>query len=695
MARHSVSRFLLVCAVTLPQTAWAACVADDVCPGLPPACTIDDDEVITQDNCVFDLTGVDVTIEGSIDASDHPWTLIADSLTIDRSAEILASGTLASTTFVVAGDYLQEGTLELAGLVTIDVGGSFTSTEDIDLDGGALIASSGGPMSVDRIDATSTSGPSGSIDLYSASDLTTNHWLQVDATLAPPGSISLTAAGSILIDSSIMADAPIGIDPGGTVTIVAGVDVTVDGSIDVTAGGTGGSVEITAADDIFVNRTIEAFGGIGQPAGSIALRTAGGVLLVDGWLNALASFMGVDGTITLEACAFENAGNNNIQAGIVDLTTRQSCLIDGYIRGTAGVDIHWQNSACVITGIVDPVPTETEEVLGPCCVDSDFDGACNDVDLCPGFDDSVDGDGDGVPDDCDLCPGDDNSDVDQDGVPDGCDPCPLDVLDDIDSDGVCDSDDPCPLDPLDDSDGDGSCDSVDICPGHDDGLDDDGDGVPDGCDLCAGSNDGLDADADTVPNGCDICPGSDDRFDADGDTAPDDCDLCPGFDDFEDADSDTVADGCDGCPGSDDLLDADSDTVPDGCDLCPGEDDLLDSDADGAPDGCDVCDGFDDGDDPDGDGVPSGCDPCPDDALDDSDGDGVCDGDDLCPGEDDATCDDGTDPDDPEATETDKGGCSCTTSGPSKWPMMPLLALGLVGLRRRRERDPALSARGA
>lgn len=55
--------------------------------------------------------------------------------------------------------------------------------------------------------------------------------------------------------------------------------------------------------------------------------------------------------------------------------------------------------------------------------DSDGDGYCDDVDVCPGFDDGADADADGVPDGCDICPGfDDGTDTDADGVPDGCDP---------------------------------------------------------------------------------------------------------------------------------------------------------------------------------------------------------------------------------------------------------------------------------
>ena len=55
------------------------------------------------------------------------------------------------------------------------------------------------------------------------------------------------------------------------------------------------------------------------------------------------------------------------------------------------------------------------------CPDTDNDGACNSVDLCPGSDDRLDSDNDTVADGCDDCPGqDDRIDVNMNNVPDGC-----------------------------------------------------------------------------------------------------------------------------------------------------------------------------------------------------------------------------------------------------------------------------------
>lgn len=154
------------------------------------------------------------------------------------------------------------------------------------------------------------------------------------------------------------------------------------------------------------------------------------------------------------------------------------------------------------------------EIQGTCPGDADNDGACDDLDRCPGFDDnSPDTDLDDVPDLCDACPGfDDLADADGDGVPDDCD----------------------------------------LCPGLNDNTpDSDGDGVPDACDLCAGFDDYADADGDGVPNDCDPCP-NDFPDDSDGDGICDSDDACFGDNATGDSDGDTVCDDSDVCPGLDD-----------------------------------------------------------------------------------------------------------------------------------------------
>jgi len=329
--------------------------------------------------------------------------------------------------------------------------------------------------------------------------------------------------------------------------------------------------------------------------------------------------------------------------------------------------------------------------------DADWDGVCDDVDVCNGHDDNLDSDGDGVADGCDTCPLDNPDDTDGDGVCDSDDVCRFDNPDDTDGDGVCTSEDLCegyddavdgdgdgapdgcdicPLDPSDDSDGDGVCDSDDLCANFNDAFDSDSDGVPDSCDVCPvdvnddSDGDGLcdsvdpcpldnpdDSDGDGVCDSDDLCANEDDTLDADLDGTPDACDLCPA-DNPDDSDLDGVCDSDDLCPDGDDTVDTDGDLVPDDCDACP-LDATDDTDGDGVCDSDDVCEGHDDGADGDQDGVADGCDPCPLDNPDDTDGDGICDSDETTAGTD--PTDPGTDADGSDSKD-DSGGCACSTA---------------------------------
>lgn len=139
------------------------------------------------------------------------------------------------------------------------------------------------------------------------------------------------------------------------------------------------------------------------------------------------------------------------------------CSNDVLMQACEGVGLVWTQH--VLCDLLDP----------PCACDDDTDGdgVCDPIDICPGFDDAIDSDGDGTPNGCDACPGfDDAEDSDGDDVPDACD----------------------------------------MCPGFDDSRDSDGDGVSDGCDICPGVDDALDSDGDGVRECHDQCPGVDDSI---------------------------------------------------------------------------------------------------------------------------------------------------------------------------------------
>ena len=202
-------------------------------------------------------------------------------------------------------------------------------------------------------------------------------------------------------------------------------------------------------------------------------------------------------------------------------------------------------SGCAETGqpCDDGNDCTTDDVIGLDCncggkyEDTDFDGICNVMDVCEGFDDSKDADGDGQPDGCDNC---DNALI---GTP-------------------CDDGDPCTVNDKyiaececlgtftgGDADQDGICDDFDICPNGNDALDADEDGIPDACDTCDDRLVGLPCDdgdpctlLDVVRTNCD-CLGI--FFDSDDDGVCSELDLCEGFDDTIDEDGDGQPDACD------------------------------------------------------------------------------------------------------------------------------------------------------
>ena len=282
-------------------------------------------------------------------------------------------------------------------------------------------------------------------------------------------------------------------------------------------------------------------------------------------------------------------------------------------------------------GVIGNVDTSTWLTA---TVDFDGDGVVICEDHCPntpgGEDVDVNGcsceqldprddDGDGV-DNCeDLCPGEDDLlDTDTDGMPDCLDGCPND------SGKVAPGQCGCGT-PDTDSDGDGVANCHDLCPGEDD-VDTDGDGVLDCFEECPEDPDKLepglcgcglpdiDTDGDEIPDCFDPYPFNPDNqaeqapppVDTDGDGTPDESDGCPN-------DPDKTEPGVCGC--GEDEVDTDGDEILDCMDNCPeipnpGQ---IDIDQDGVGDSCDNCPANANADqlDLDADGTGDACDLAP------------------------------------------------------------------------------------
>jgi len=214
-------------------------------------------------------------------------------------------------------------------------------------------------------------------------------------------------------------------------------------------------------------------GDVGEPCGACGSGTlgcAGGDAL---------TCVGAGGDELLNACGgCDTLGNTPGETCGTCGSGAWTCSEDGERVSCVGDRGEGARNSCggcdVLAGVVD-------EPCGPC-----LDGrwACADINAITCIGASPDADEDTICDDVDVCPGgDDTVDTDDDGTPDDCDVCPDDATDDSDEDGVCDG--------------------VDRCAGGDDTVDGDADGVPDACDRCVIGDDALDADGDDVPDACD------------------------------------------------------------------------------------------------------------------------------------------------------------------------------------------------
>jgi predicted phosphodiesterase len=284
--------------------------------------------------------------------------------------------------------------------------------------------------------------------------------------------------------------------------------------------------------------------------------------------------------------------------------------------------------------------------------DQDNDGVCDDVDQCPGTDDTIIGQtcddndpcttGETFDSNC-TCSGGIFQDSDGDGICDANDQCAN--FDDNLIGQPCDDNNPCTIGEtyamdcncsggmFQDSDGDGICNANDQCANFDDNLigqpcddnnpctigetyamdcncsggmfqDSDGDGICNANDQCANFDDNLIGQACDDNNPCTtgevydtncLCSGGS-LADQDNDGVCDSADQCPGINDnligqnCDDNDPCTTGETYDmNCNCSGGMsIDSDNDGICDMLDQCPGFDDAIDTNFNGTSDHCET-----------------------------------------------------------------------------------------------------------
>lgn len=257
-----------------------------------------------------------ILVSGTIDVSGNSAGLMR--LQAGGSVDLTTSGILRARGIesTSTGNSASGGAIEVVG------GGAFTHRGSIDLGGGgggtggSLTTQSGtNALFAQPIDATGGAGDGGDIDVIAGDDVTVEKTIDVS-------SFSAGGSGDIRIRAGI--DRIGGVKPGGSLVVTA--DLKANGNSDIDGGYDGGEINLSAVGPVNISGTLRAVGA--NPSGS------GGSVIIDSSDQTINRVSPVDGDLVLssvidvhgpQAIVLEESGSG----GDIDIFVGRDATITG------------------------------------------------------------------------------------------------------------------------------------------------------------------------------------------------------------------------------------------------------------------------------------------------------------------------------------------------------------------------------
>ncbi|MBI3786307.1 MAG: hypothetical protein HY270_23200 [Deltaproteobacteria bacterium] len=337
--------------------------------------------------------GGSVTMNGKLEAAQLMGSGDGGRITVSAAGNITSG---AGSEFTATGGYVS---VDGGGEVDLDSGANISLGDVIDVSGsagGVVNVTADLDVSVNTIrgNGTGDTGPAGTLtigaghnvqvlgqlvfrgseyNLYSGGDggaititatfgninVTQDIFAEGGAPDGDGGDIDIEAPGSITTQTGaiVSSRANGGAGVGGTLTFVAGVNLSTVGMLDVSGGGGGGSLDVDAGGNITLTGDVELNGryneGFGGDISMGAGEAGGGTLTVQGDVNVGGGTCDIDGcgdagTIDLRACNLTVSATGRVIAratgvsGQISLTANEQLRIDGTVNATktqtSGVD---------------------------------------------------------------------------------------------------------------------------------------------------------------------------------------------------------------------------------------------------------------------------------------------------------------------------------------------------------------------